>query len=50
VLAMLCTMYLSTHIDRVNVSTATVAFKQELRLSNMSFRMHPERPLDDAKA
>jgi len=34
VLAMLCMMYLITYVDRVNVSTAAVAFKQELGLSN----------------
>jgi MFS family permease len=34
VLAMLCLMYLITYIDRVNVSTAAVAFKDELGLSN----------------
>lgn len=34
VLAMLCLMYFITYVDRVNVSTAAVAFKQELGLSN----------------
>ncbi len=34
VLAMLCMMYFITYVDRVNVSTAAVAFKQELGLSN----------------
>ena len=34
VLAMLCLMYFITYIDRVNVSTAAAAFKQELGLSN----------------
>jgi MFS family permease len=34
VLAMLCLMYFITYVDRVNVSTAAVAFKQELSLSN----------------
>ena len=34
VLAMLCLMYLITYVDRVNVSTAAAAFKQELGLSN----------------
>ena len=34
VLAMLCLMYFITYVDRVNVSTAAAAFKQELGLSN----------------
>jgi MFS family permease len=34
VLAMLCLMYFITYVDRVNVSTAAAAFKQELSLSN----------------
>ncbi|MEO8159538.1 MAG: MFS transporter [Betaproteobacteria bacterium] len=34
VLAMLCLMYFIAYVDRVNVSTAAVAFKQELGLSN----------------
>ena len=34
VLAMLCVMYFITYVDRVNVSTAAAAFKQEFGLSN----------------
>ncbi len=34
VLAMLCLMYFITYVDRVNVSTAAAAFKQEFGLSN----------------
>jgi sugar phosphate permease len=34
VLILICLMYGITYIDRVNVSTASVAFKQELHLSN----------------
>ncbi|HVY07473.1 MAG TPA: MFS transporter [Burkholderiales bacterium] len=34
VLAMLCLMYFITYVDRVNVSTAAAAFKQELGFSN----------------
>ena len=34
VLANLCLMYFITYVDRVNVSTAAVAFKQELGFSN----------------
>ena len=34
VLLLLCAMYFITYVDRVNVSTAAIAFKQELGLSN----------------
>ena len=34
VLALLCLMYFVTYIDRVNVSTAATAFKDEFALSN----------------
>lgn len=34
VLILICLMYGITYIDRVNVSTASAAFKQELHLSN----------------
>lgn len=34
VLALLCLMYFVTYIDRVNVSTAATAFKEEFALSN----------------
>src|SRR5258706_8191387 len=34
VLALLCLMYGSTYIDRVNVSTAASAFQRDLHLSN----------------
>lgn len=34
VLILICLMYGITYIDRVNVSTASAAFKQELRLTN----------------
>src|ERR1700730_7201688 len=34
VLVLICLMYGITYIDRVNVSTASSAFKQELHLSN----------------
>src|ERR1700687_901153 len=34
VLVLICLMYVITYIDRVNVSTASSAFKQELHLSN----------------
>ena len=34
VLVLLCLMYFITYVDRVNVSTAAAAFKQELALSN----------------
>ena len=34
VLVLLCLMYFITYIDRVNVSTAASAFKQEFGLSN----------------
>ncbi len=34
VLLLLCVMYFITYVDRVNVSTAAIAFKQELGLSN----------------
>ena len=34
VLALLCLMYFITYVDRVNVSTAATAFKEEFGLSN----------------
>ena len=34
VLLLLCVMYFITYVDRVNVSTAAIAFKEELGLSN----------------
>src|SRR5665213_792322 len=34
VLALICLMYAITYIDRVNVSTASSAFKQDMHLSN----------------
>ena len=34
VLALLCVMYAITYIDRVNVSTAAIVFKHDLKLSN----------------
>src|SRR5580704_12294424 len=34
VLILICLMYGITYIDRVNVSTASAAFKQELHLTN----------------
>ena len=34
VLVLLCLMYAITYIDRVNVSTAALVFKNDLRLSN----------------
>jgi MFS family permease len=37
VLFLLCLMYLITYIDRVNVSTASIAFRQELHLSNIEY-------------
>jgi MFS family permease len=37
VLLLLCVMYLITYIDRVNVSTAALAFRNELGLSNVQY-------------
>jgi MFS family permease len=37
VLFLLCLMYLVTYIDRVNISTAALAFKQELHISNVQY-------------
>ena len=37
VLLLLCVMYLITYIDRVNVSTAALAFRTELGLSNVQY-------------
>jgi sugar phosphate permease len=37
VLFLLCVMYLITYIDRVNVSTAALAFRTELGLSNVQY-------------
>ena len=34
VLVLLCIMYFITYVDRVNVSTAAIGFKQDLHLSN----------------
>ena len=37
VLFMLCLMYLITYVDRVNVSTAALSFREELHLSNIQY-------------
>src|ERR1700753_2277445 len=34
VLILICVMYCLTYIDRINVSTASAVFKQDLRLNN----------------
>ena len=37
VLGLLCVMYLITYVDRVNISTAALAFRTELGLSNVQY-------------
>jgi MFS family permease len=37
VLFLLCVMYLITYVDRVNISTAALAFKDELHISNVQY-------------
>src|SRR5438552_10280317 len=37
VLFLLCLMYGITYIDRVNISTAAIAFRQELNLTNIQY-------------
>ena len=45
VLILLCLMYFITYVDRVNVSTAAVAFKQELGLTNTDLGLNYELPI-----